>query len=92
MSGIPVTFTIVFGSGSEQSLTVNTENNGQAGVTVTSSVPDTATVTARAEGLSLTSTLTWLGAPEPTLAATPDPTPEPSPEPTPVPEPAPVQG
>jgi hypothetical protein len=96
MSGIPVTFTILFGSGSKQSTTVNTENNGQAGVTVTSSVADTATITATSGDVaSAPVTVIWLEAPQLALAATPDPTPEPSPEPTlaatpdPTPEPSP---
>jgi hypothetical protein len=66
MSAVPVTFSTVFGSGRTQTSTVDTDGNGQASVTITSSVPDTATVTARAGGLSMTSALTWL--PEPRIA------------------------
>ncbi|MDD1670163.1 MAG: DUF2341 domain-containing protein, partial [Methanomicrobiales archaeon] len=74
MSALPVTFTTVFGSGGTQAMTVNTDENGQASVTITSSMPDTATVTATAGGLSTTSVLTWLAAPEAsgiTLTASP---------------------
>jgi adhesin/invasin len=95
MSALPVTFTTVFGSGGTQIQTVNTDENGQAAITITSSTPDTATVTATAGELSSTSTLTWLAAPEapePTLEATPEPTPEPTLEATPEPTPEPVPG
>ncbi len=79
MPAVPVTFTTVFGSGGTETTTVNTDENGEASVTVTSSVPDTATVTATAGALSMTSALTWVEAPEPTIEATPEPTPEPTP-------------
>jgi hypothetical protein len=95
MSAVPVTFTTVFASGGTETRTVNTDENGQASVTITSSVPDTATVTATAADLSMTSSLTWVEAtpeptPEPTIEATPEPTPEPTIEATPEPTPEPT--
>jgi hypothetical protein len=79
ISGVPVAFIVQFNSGRSQQLTVDTGANGLAEITVTSPVADIATVTANADGLTATSTVTWVDAPQTVLAPVPDPTPEPAP-------------
>ena len=62
LSGVPVDFTINFNSGRSQQTTIDTDANGLAKVTVTSSEVDTAAITARADGFTATSTVTWTAA------------------------------
>jgi hypothetical protein len=79
MIGIPVTFTTNYlVSGAARVTTVNTDDKGQASITITLSTPDTATITAGTGGLSAISTVKWLAvqglAPEPVPSSTPEPT------------------